>query len=1631
MSKKPAFLSARQAKERAPYSMNQESIMQRTRQFLALSVFATAVLGAGWAQAADCSNSKTNSLITATDDLSDLACPDQWAPLADGNTANYPDLRNTTSDSYWNKFGIWSQDGRNTGKDKYYSKSFRDAAGNPTDAPTYGNLGLFGKDTDSTNRTIAKVANSLLGGILLTSDGIVFTWGWNGQGQLGLGMPYTNLPAKTTPGSKITASQWTNMWYSGGYKQVTFFLNPTALYDKLDAASPNNKSTRELTQGTIIIDVDAGYHHMIALDQQHRVWAWGYNQANQVGGCSSSASSSCKTAATYNFPQRVNGLPNNIVRVWANHGYLDRGQSFALTANGELWSWGSNSNGKRGNGGGAVNTAQPTPVYFGESKTGKPADATIIDVQGGDYHNMALDSLGRVWAWGDGNYFGDGSSGTVNAGKLLNLSDPKITTSDKRTIALPIQKIAMSYDNALILDSKGVVWQAGRIYVGGGSSNGGGAGTAKTLNSFKPVQYAQADVKSDDINSNTSGANAGYMPYARDIGAGESVSYIVDQHGRSWAWGDGRYHGFGREGDYIRSYTSMQTPIAHQYPQVIGDGDTQRYASDPTKPTGILSTPTPANFKPGTTNGDLGKNVDTPTDNRRYGSYGFNSLHPTVYDVRYQTGKPLVSPGIVSPDMPYGDMWKSLAFQPIPKIKKILGSRSGYAMIDTDGNLWRWAYDGSATIAWGNGDFFDQWPDNTGNGRDGNYDSYCYEVMLANLTNPPPPSGCQPKAGEDENCQPTPVIPCELQAVPNLMTNGSTSSVGGSGITVNTSAVVYAADRKFSVDSATGVGSYTGDLYAYTVETKTDPVTHKTTTSLKDAWNGPATASTNPVSRTILTAKQDSHTSIPFQWAGTTGGDGLTDKDVPNAPTQCTNTAGQNVDCSAKCMDMSQDPPVPWSASVAANKCPPQVCTDNGILPPDPGAGNLIPCIPPLGTPPIADADGTSAVAATRSQKLGAVVNSQLVYVGQPTLLNVGASYLNFAKAVNKFETSGTAHYRLGMVYVVANDSMLHGFDAGRGSSMKADGKTLGDKTDYGYGTEVFAYVPRAMLKPLLRTSSNNTINSFWVDGGVFSGDAQLDHKTYASVPAEGNWATVLAGTLGSGAPGYFVLDVTNPKEIKENTNIVIVDTTVPNPPPNYSLPGILPVAADTGTIGYQSSLPVMDQYNLTRQSTQITRINTKTVGGEWAVIMGNGYNSLNGLPVLLIQSISAKGRPLYTVAAKCWVNGAEFKPNSADPNATTPCQSAGNGLSAPRVVDVDGNGTADFVYAGDLMGNLWKFDISSVEGPTDPTKWKVTYGGQPMFTAVGPTGKPQPITSAPVAVAYPSGGFMVGFGTGKSLDPSDLNDASDADGNPLSTAKAPLNSFYALYDGQQIDVTPVEIGSTDPKTLTSMITLGNVPANLVPLCKVDTSGSGNRYSSCLRQRTDDVLLSTACDPTQPASTGCQGLSSSPVGTEKTDGYNTGFATKSGNLGWYYDIPEIAGSAKSGVWNAAKVLDNPAMMANNVVQFFSVNVPVASNKPITYCDDETPPPQPLVPTNELLVSNYFSLFTGAPADNFTLTWSGTYSSTNGNQRNRFLLPFGKYVRSGPNSFVKASDSGMIRYNAPDPAGKRAGWRIGR
>ncbi len=245
---------------------------------------------------------------------------------------------------------------------------------------------------------------------------------------------------------------------------------------------------------------------------------------------------------------------------------------------------------------------------------------------------------------------------------------------------------------------------------------------------------------------------------------------------------------------------------------------------------------------------------------------------------------------------------------------------------------------------------------------------------------------------------------------------------------------------------------------------------------------------------------------------------------------------------------------------------------------------------------------------------------------------------------------------------------------------------------DAANGVERFAYVPRGIDLADLKEYSNPTYgHRFFVDGAIIT-----------STKRELASRTVLVGALGRGGRGVFGLDVTDPTSFTNSKVLWDHDASF-----------------DT-EMGQVLGKPAIAKLN----------------DGTTAVLVPNGLNSTTERAVLFVLDLET--------GAKI----AEIDTNVGSPAAS-------NGLSSPRGWDEDGNGTVDFVYAGDLRGNLWKFDLTS----TNRSQWKVA-GNRALYTP--PTAGSQPVTGGVTIAVDPSTDKRwVFFGTGRLLTTTDLTDTA------------------------------------------------------------------------------------------------------------------------------------------------------------------------------------------------------------------------------------------------------------------------------
>lgn len=406
-----------------------------------------------------------------------------------------------------------------------------------------------------------------------------------------------------------------------------------------------------------------------------------------------------------------------------------------------------------------------------------------------------------------------------------------------------------------------------------------------------------------------------------------------------------------------------------------------------------------------------------------------------------------------------------------------------------------------------------------------------------------------------------------------------------------------------------------------------------------------------------------------------------------------------------------------------------------------------------------------------RSHVLGDIVNAEAVYV-KGSLFNYGD------KGYSAFVTSNAT--RQGMVYVAANDGMLHAFYAADGT-----GTIQG-------GNEAWAYIPSLVLPKLYKLADKNYANlhEYFVDGTPVVSDICVSNCSVASTdPAV--WKTILVGGLNGGGRGYYALDITdplNPKALWEFTNT---------------------------NMGYTYGNPKI----------------TKLKDGTWVVLVTSGYNNvapgdgkgylyvLNAATGALVTSVNSTGiittgvgsgsgttTPITTTVA-----GNSVTLCAASSGTPSACPS-GLAQIAVKVVNTSSDNTAIAVYGGDLYGNLWRFDINNDIGASG-------YDAQLLATLRNSSGI-QPITTKP-ELGTVNGSQIVYVGTGRYMGTSDLGDTS-------------VQSIYGIKDPLATNTTPSTAIYDNPRTLTEFvqqtITITTCPAGSPST--ICTTGQSVRTSS-------------------------------------------------------------------------------------------------------------------------------------------------------------------------------------------------------
>ncbi|MEQ8857693.1 MAG: PilC/PilY family type IV pilus protein [Pseudomonadales bacterium] len=374
---------------------------------------------------------------------------------------------------------------------------------------------------------------------------------------------------------------------------------------------------------------------------------------------------------------------------------------------------------------------------------------------------------------------------------------------------------------------------------------------------------------------------------------------------------------------------------------------------------------------------------------------------------------------------------------------------------------------------------------------------------------------------------------------------------------------------------------------------------------------------------------------------------------------------------------------------------------------------------------------------------LGDIVNSSPVFVGSPRGLNRDQAPYPEGDLYSDFQDDKEG--RLPVVYVGANDGILHGFDAATGE-------------------ELFGFVPNKVIDASQNYHSDleDFTSPFYQHQYFVDLSPRVSDAYVRPGPGVGSrsWNSVLLGGLGAGGKGFFALNVTDPGSdfSSENNAEDVVMWEFTDEDDSSPSAATDPFGAPVKDLGYSLSLPSLAMSNVPDGD-----------GNEWVAIFGNGPNSTAGVAKLyvLFPDRGMDG----------WGAGDYVKLDTGRGVPIAPEQLAGypNGLGSPALVDIDLNGTVDWVYAGDRLGNLYRFDLCDQDPvtlvcSTSTGDWSVTR----IFTATYDEGgfeRLQPILTQPLVIKHPDeDGFLVIFGTGSYIAREDADNEE-------------IQSIYAIWD--------------------------------------------------------------------------------------------------------------------------------------------------------------------------------------------------------------------------------------------------------
>lgn len=468
---------------------------------------------------------------------------------------------------------------------------------------------------------------------------------------------------------------------------------------------------------------------------------------------------------------------------------------------------------------------------------------------------------------------------------------------------------------------------------------------------------------------------------------------------------------------------------------------------------------------------------------------------------------------------------------------------------------------------------------------------------------------------------------------------------------------------------------------------------------------------------------------------------------------------------------------------------------------------------------------GGTIDASADAKLIGDIVSSRPLYVGAPNFeYRFGDRY-----PATDYDTYATAQAnRTPLVLVGTNGGLFHAFD---GSNVEAD-----------RGKEVFAYVPNQIMndEPWMNQAEDllnpQYSHKWYLDLSPAVNDVYIHYRESSGTSTTRAWRTIALGGYRGGGKGYYALDVTNDGEtnvLTEARNSVMWEFGVD------SL-----ATADQGKLGLSYSTPTMSMTNEAHTTTGD--------GYVWKAMFGNGYNSESGTASLFLVDLEGGYNGWSATEYDIITPTSALAGPASDGRA--------NGLSTPRGIDINGDGTIDFAYAGDLRGNVWRFDLRD-DTTAGVTGMSASARAQLIFQTSSADNL-QPITTQPMVVAHPyeTGKYVVIVTTGSWLTREDSRNETD------------IHTIYGITDDPTTTPTVPTLSDLEQRSLTqsgiyrSISDVDTTDQNLVQNgwylnFIVGTTKTGERAIRNMTYRGGYIFLATVI----PGGVGCSAAMSGSI----------------------------------------------------------------------------------------------------------------------------------------------------------------------